>query len=157
GTGSYDWSYQAEEEPANFALMDFSSNTSSDNEPIKTTFQAATYVPASPKSHSSSKRRNRKAWFVCKSVDHLIKDCNYHSKTMAQPISRNYAYRGHHKQYAPLTHLKPQKHKVPTAVLPQYKPVSNTAVRPVSAALPNIIVTRPRYAHQVVTKSKSPI
>nr|GFA06876.1 retrovirus-related Pol polyprotein from transposon TNT 1-94 [Tanacetum cinerariifolium] len=118
GTGSYDWSYQAEEEPANFALMDFSSNTSSDNEPIKTTFQAATYVPASPKSHSSSKRRNRKAW-------------------------------GHHKQYAPLTHLKPQKHKVPTAVLPQYKPVSNTAVRPVSAALPNIIVTRPRYAHQV--------
>nr|GEY44814.1 hypothetical protein [Tanacetum cinerariifolium] len=86
--------------------------------PIKTTFQAATYVPASHKSHSSSKRRNRKAW-------------------------------GHHKQYAPLTHLKPQKHRVPTAVLPQYKPVSNTAVRPVSAALPNIIVTRPRYAHQV--------
>nr|GEY04538.1 hypothetical protein [Tanacetum cinerariifolium] len=32
GTGSYDWSYQAEEEPANFTLMDFSSNSSSDNE-----------------------------------------------------------------------------------------------------------------------------
>nr|GEY40739.1 hypothetical protein [Tanacetum cinerariifolium] len=35
GTGSYDWSYQAEEEPVNFALMDFSSNSSSsssDNE-----------------------------------------------------------------------------------------------------------------------------
>nr|GFA80012.1 hypothetical protein [Tanacetum cinerariifolium]GFB18783.1 hypothetical protein [Tanacetum cinerariifolium] len=31
GTGSYDWSYQAEEEPANFVLMDFSSS-SSDNE-----------------------------------------------------------------------------------------------------------------------------
>nr|GEW80097.1 hypothetical protein [Tanacetum cinerariifolium] len=31
GTGSYDWSYQAEEEPVNFALMDFSSS-SSDNE-----------------------------------------------------------------------------------------------------------------------------
>nr|GEV08145.1 hypothetical protein [Tanacetum cinerariifolium] len=31
GTGSYDWSYQVEEEPANFALMDFSS-LSSDNE-----------------------------------------------------------------------------------------------------------------------------
>nr|GFA67349.1 hypothetical protein [Tanacetum cinerariifolium] len=29
---SYDWSYQAEEEPVNFALMDFSSNSSSDNE-----------------------------------------------------------------------------------------------------------------------------
>nr|GFB94845.1 hypothetical protein [Tanacetum cinerariifolium] len=32
GPGSYDWSYQAEEEPANFALMAFSSNSSSDNE-----------------------------------------------------------------------------------------------------------------------------
>nr|GFC65177.1 hypothetical protein [Tanacetum cinerariifolium] len=35
GTGTYDWSYQAEEEPTNFALMDFTSslsNLSSDNE-----------------------------------------------------------------------------------------------------------------------------
>nr|GEX05553.1 hypothetical protein [Tanacetum cinerariifolium] len=35
GTGTYDWSYQAEEEPTNFALMAFSSsssNLSSDNE-----------------------------------------------------------------------------------------------------------------------------
>nr|GEU48125.1 hypothetical protein [Tanacetum cinerariifolium] len=32
-TGSYDWSYQAEEEPGNYALMDFSSSSSSsDNE-----------------------------------------------------------------------------------------------------------------------------
>nr|GFD17932.1 hypothetical protein [Tanacetum cinerariifolium] len=28
GTGSYDWSYQAEEEPTNFALMAFSSSSS---------------------------------------------------------------------------------------------------------------------------------
>nr|GEV48912.1 ribonuclease H-like domain-containing protein [Tanacetum cinerariifolium] len=125
--------------------------------PIETTFQAATSVAASLKSNSSSKRRNRKAYFVCKSVDHLIKDCNYHSKIMAQPTPRNHAYRGHHKQYAPLTHSKPQKHKVSTAALTQSKPVSNTAVRPLSAALPNITVTRPRNAHQVVTKSKSPI
>nr|GEV85306.1 putative ribonuclease H-like domain-containing protein [Tanacetum cinerariifolium] len=157
GTGSYDWSYQAEEEPANFSLMDFSSNSSFDNEPIETTFQAATYVPASPKSNSSGKKRKRKACFVCKSVDHLIKDCDYHSKTVAQPTPRNYAYKGHHKQYALLTHSKPQKHRVPTVALTQSKPVSNTAVRPLSAALPNIIVTRPRNAHQVVTKSKSPI
>nr|GEY24601.1 ribonuclease H-like domain-containing protein [Tanacetum cinerariifolium] len=57
---------------------------------------------------------------------------------MAQPTQRNYAHRGHHKQYASSTHLKPQKHMVPTAVLTQSKPVSNTAVKPVSAALPNI-------------------
>nr|GFD55850.1 hypothetical protein [Tanacetum cinerariifolium] len=51
-------------------------------QPIETTFQAVTSVPASPKSNSTSKRRNRKACFVCKSVDRLIKDCDYHSKTM---------------------------------------------------------------------------
>nr|GEU34594.1 putative ribonuclease H-like domain-containing protein [Tanacetum cinerariifolium] len=126
-------------------------------QPIETTFQADTSIPASSKSNSSGKRRNNKACFVCKSVDHLIKDCDYHSKKMAQPTPRNYANRGHHKQYVSLSHSKPQKHRVPTAVLTQSKPISNTAVRPVHAALPNITVTRPRHAHQVVTKSKSPI
>nr|GEX05599.1 retrovirus-related Pol polyprotein from transposon TNT 1-94 [Tanacetum cinerariifolium] len=43
------------------------------------------------------------------------------------------------------------------AMLAQSKPVSNTVVRPVSAALPNITVTRPRHAYHVVTKFKSPI
>nr|GFD30268.1 hypothetical protein [Tanacetum cinerariifolium] len=65
--------------------------------------------------------------------------------------------RGYHKQYASLTHTTPEQHMVPTAVLTQSKPVFNTAVRPVSAAMPKINVTRPRYAHHVVTKSKSPI
>nr|GEW06182.1 hypothetical protein [Tanacetum cinerariifolium] len=96
---------------------------------IKTTIPVATPAPASPKSNSSGKRRNKKACFVCKSVDHLIKDCDFHTKKMAQPTQRNYAYRGHHKQYAPLTHSKLQKHLVPTVVLPKSKPVSNTAVR----------------------------
>nr|GEW75632.1 hypothetical protein [Tanacetum cinerariifolium] len=263
GTRSCDWSYQAEEEPANFALMTFSSSSSSDNEtglesvearllvykqnesvfeenksdckpwppsnlydrfqpsggyhavsppytgtfmppkpylvfntapipvetdhlafnvqlsptkteqelshtsrpsapiiedwPIKTTFQAATPVPASPKSNSSSKRRNRKACFICKSVDHLIKDCDFFAKKMAKPTQRNYAHRGYHKQCAPLPHPKPLKHSIPTTVLTQSKPVSNTAVRPVNAVLPYIPVTRPRHSNQVVTKSKSPI
>nr|GEY32153.1 ribonuclease H-like domain-containing protein [Tanacetum cinerariifolium] len=92
----------------------------------ETTISAATPVPASPKTHSSGKRRIMKACFVCKSVDHLIKDYDYHTKKIAQPTFRNYDYRGHHKQ-------------------------------PVSAALPNITVTRPSHAHHVVTKSKSPI
>nr|GFD02199.1 hypothetical protein [Tanacetum cinerariifolium] len=40
GTGSYDWSYQAEEKPTNFALMEFSSsssNSSSDCEVLTCT------------------------------------------------------------------------------------------------------------------------
>nr|GEU71750.1 hypothetical protein [Tanacetum cinerariifolium] len=121
--------------------------------PIEITFQAATPVSTSPKSNSSGKRRNRKACFVCKSVNHLIKDYDFHAKKMAKPAQRNYANKGYHKQYAP----KPLKYSVPTAVLTQSKPVSNTAVRPVSVVLPHILATRPRHANQVVTKSKSPI
>nr|GEX56968.1 hypothetical protein [Tanacetum cinerariifolium] len=35
GVGSYDWSYQAEEEHANYALMDFSSSSSSSDNEVK--------------------------------------------------------------------------------------------------------------------------
>nr|GFB89002.1 hypothetical protein [Tanacetum cinerariifolium] len=126
-------------------------------QPIETSIPAATPTSASLKSTSSAKRRNRKTCFVCKSVDQLIKDCNYHAKKMAQPIHRTYAHRGNHKQYASLTHQKPQQHMVPTTVLTQSKPVFNTTVRPVSAAVPKLNVTRPRLTHPTFTKSKSPI
>nr|GEX38957.1 ribonuclease H-like domain-containing protein [Tanacetum cinerariifolium] len=161
-TESYDWSYQVEEEPANYALMAFSSshtllimrfqpsggyhvvpppitgtfmppkpdlvfNTAPtaietdhhafnvhfsptmpeqalshttrpsspiiEDWPVETSIPAVTPAPASPMSTSSGKKRNRKACFVCKSVDHLIKDCDYHTKKMVQPIQRNYAHR----------------------------------------------------------------
>nr|GEV20355.1 putative ribonuclease H-like domain-containing protein [Tanacetum cinerariifolium] len=91
------------------------------------------------------------------SVDYLIKDCDYHAKKKAQPTHRNYAHKVNHKQYASLTHKKPQKHMVPTIVLTHSKPVFNTAVSPVSAAVPKIMVTQPRLTHLIVTKSKSPI
>nr|GEX43131.1 hypothetical protein [Tanacetum cinerariifolium] len=125
--------------------------------PVETSIPAATSTPASTKSASSGKRKNKKACFVCKSVNHLIKDCDYHAKKMALPTPRNYAHRGAYKQYASLTHTHPQKPMVPTAVLTQSKPIFNTAVILVSAAMPKINVTRPRYAHPIVTKFKSPI
>nr|GEW18960.1 hypothetical protein [Tanacetum cinerariifolium] len=126
-------------------------------QPVETFIPSATPTLASPNSASSGKRRNKKACFMCRSVDHLIKGCDCHAKKMAQPTLKNYAHRGNHKQYALLTHTTLQKHMVPPTVLTQSKPVSNTVVRPVSAAMPKINVTRPRYAHPVVTKSKSPI
>nr|GEW02698.1 uncharacterized mitochondrial protein AtMg00810-like [Tanacetum cinerariifolium] len=52
---------------------------------VKTSIPAATLKPASPKPTSNGKRMTRKACFMCKSLDHLIKDCNYHEKKMAQP------------------------------------------------------------------------
>nr|GEU88751.1 ribonuclease H-like domain-containing protein [Tanacetum cinerariifolium] len=150
---SYDWSYQAKEEPANYALMGFSSSISISNnelshtkpdqdlshttrpttpiiedwvsdfedeyetkasqivpsfvqsseqvksprhsvQPVETSIPAATPKLASPKSASSGKRRNRKARFVCKSMDHLIKDCDYHAKKMAQPHTKDLCPQG---------------------------------------------------------------
>nr|GFB63913.1 ribonuclease H-like domain-containing protein [Tanacetum cinerariifolium] len=42
-------------------------------------------------------------------------------------------------------------------MLTQYKSVSITAVRLVCVVVPKIMVTRPRHAHSIDTKSKSPI
>nr|GEV77711.1 hypothetical protein [Tanacetum cinerariifolium] len=62
-------------------------------QPVKISILTATPTPASLKSASSGKRQNRKDCFVCKSMDHLIKDYDYHAKKMAQPTLRNYAHR----------------------------------------------------------------
>nr|GEY13669.1 hypothetical protein [Tanacetum cinerariifolium] len=223
GIRSYDWSYQAEEEPANFALMDItSSSSSSDNEvqscskacskaydqlhsqydkmtvefrksqidvlsyqadeskpndpqsvpslvqtfkhvkpprhsvqPVEAPILATTPKPTGPKTNSSGKRKNRKTCFVCRSVDHLIKDCNFHAKLKAQPTPKNYAHRGYNKKNASFTQKHPKKHIVPAIVLTKSKLVSVTAVRPVSAAVPKIMMNRPKHAHSIDKKSKS--
>nr|GEW25442.1 putative ribonuclease H-like domain-containing protein [Tanacetum cinerariifolium] len=53
------------------------------------------------------------------------------------------------------TKNQPQKHIVPTVVLTKSKPVSVTAARPVSVAVPKIMVTKPRHAHSLHTKLNS--
>nr|GEU45865.1 ribonuclease H-like domain-containing protein [Tanacetum cinerariifolium] len=97
---------------------------------VETSIPATTPKLASLKPTSNGKRRNRKACFVCKSLDHLIKDCDYHKKKMAQPTARNHAHRS--------------------------KPVPITTVRPISTTVLKISVTRPRHAKFVITKPNSP-
>nr|GEV79067.1 hypothetical protein [Tanacetum cinerariifolium] len=190
---NYDWSFQVEEEPTNYALMAFnsSSSSSSDNElsPPKPTidlshihrplasiiedwvsdleddFEAEipqnapsfvqpieqvktprsfiktveTYIPtanhktAIPKPKSNGNNKIRKACFVCNSLDHLIKDCDFYEKKMAQTSQ-----------------------VVPTAVLTKSKLVPITAARPVTTTVPKRNVTRPRPAKPIVTKPHSP-
>nr|GEV67722.1 hypothetical protein [Tanacetum cinerariifolium] len=125
--------------------------------PVKAPILDASLKPTSLKSDSSSKRKNRKTCFVWRSVDHLIKDCDFHAKKKAQPKPRNYVHGGNNKKNASFTHKHPLKHMVHVAVLTQSKPISITAVRPVCAAVPKIMMTRPRHAHSINTKSKSPI
>nr|GEX32957.1 hypothetical protein [Tanacetum cinerariifolium] len=177
GTGTYDWSYQADEEPTNFALMAFSSsssNSSSDNEVSKDVsnfaqsselvksprhsgqlFQAP--IPVAPSvllrsnPHSKGSRRTKKACFVCKSMDHLIKDYDFHARNLAH---RTYASRDIHKQYAPVNHSKFPLHKVPTTAPPQSQSVFTTTV---STVKPIFSMTRPKLASRAVFKSKSPL
>nr|GEW23122.1 hypothetical protein [Tanacetum cinerariifolium] len=105
------------------------------------------------KTSSSDKRKNRKTCFVCRIVDHLIKDCNFHVKPQTKPTPRNSAHRGCNKQYASFTKKYPQKHKVPAVVLPKSKPVYVIAIRQVSAVVPKIMKSRPRPAHPLNRKS----
>nr|GEU97517.1 hypothetical protein [Tanacetum cinerariifolium] len=242
GVGSYDWSFQAEEEPTNYALMAFTSSSSfsSNNEsdeslppsPIYNRYQSGdeyhavsppytgTFMPPKPdlffhkapnvnetvhtafnvelslskpendlchthrplvpiiedwvsysednsetklsqnttllmpKSHGNS--RNRKACFVCKSLTHLIKDCDYHDKKMAQTPTRNHVPRENHQQYANMKLLNPQRHVAPPVVLTKSKLVPIAAVRPVTAIVLKPHVTKPRPVKPIVTKSHSP-
>nr|GEU67595.1 DUF4219 domain-containing protein/UBN2 domain-containing protein [Tanacetum cinerariifolium] len=167
-----------QEEPTNFALMAITTSSSFfDNESVPSFVQSfeqikaprhsvqplvvpildASLKPTSLKSNSSSKRKNRKTCFVCRSVEYLIKDYDFHTKKKAQPTPRNYAHRGNNKQNASFTHKHPQKHMVPAAVITQSKLVYITAARSVYAVVPKIMVTRPRHAHSIDTKSKSSI
>nr|GFA07650.1 hypothetical protein [Tanacetum cinerariifolium] len=65
-------------------------------------------VPLRSKPHSKGSRRTKKACFVCKSVDHLIKICDFHDRKLAH---RPYASRDIHKQYAPVNHYKSPLYK----------------------------------------------
>nr|GEV41320.1 hypothetical protein [Tanacetum cinerariifolium] len=123
---------------------------------VETSIPTATSKTAIPKPTSNGKCKNRKACFVCKSLDHLINDCDYHAKKIAQTTPRNNAQRGTHKQYAQMTLPNPHRHVVPAAVLTQCKLVPITAVRAVATAVPKTRVTRPRQAKIVVTKTNSP-
>nr|GFB73723.1 hypothetical protein [Tanacetum cinerariifolium] len=169
GMGSYDWSYQVEDEPVKFALMAFSALSSSSDTKLSPTKpdQVLSHInrPTAPiiedwvsdfEDESETKALQIISSFV-QSFEQVKTTRHFVQPKMAQPTPRNYANRGNYKQYTSLTHPNPQKHMVPAAVLTQSKPVFNTTVRPVSAAMPKINVTRPRLAHPTVTKSNSTI
>nr|GEU56842.1 putative ribonuclease H-like domain-containing protein [Tanacetum cinerariifolium] len=123
---------------------------------VETSIPTANPKIVIPKPKNNGNCRNRKACFVCKSLDHLIKDCDFYEKKMAHTTVRNHAQRGNHQQYAIMTLLNPQKHVIPIAVLTKSKHVPITAARPVTAVVLKHLVTRPSQAKTVVTKPHSP-
>nr|GFC30622.1 hypothetical protein [Tanacetum cinerariifolium] len=104
-------------------------------------------VPLRSKPHSKGSRRTKKACFVCKSLDYLIKDCDFHDRKLAH---RPYALRDIHKLYAPVNHSKSPLHKVTTVAPPQSQSVFTTAARSVSAVKPTFSMTRPKLASRAI-------
>nr|GFB62547.1 ribonuclease H-like domain-containing protein [Tanacetum cinerariifolium] len=165
--GGYDWSFQADEEPTNYALMAFTFSGSSSSSVLimrKSQFDVLSYktglesveasVPTSsendryksgegyhvvpppytgtfmppkpdlvfndaptarhlkvehptqaenlrtniPKSRGHKNSWNKKAYFVCGSLSHLIKDCDYYEKQMVQKPVWNNVMRGNPQQ-----------------------------------------------------------
>nr|GFC52309.1 hypothetical protein [Tanacetum cinerariifolium] len=111
-------------------------------------------VPLRPHSPLKGLKRTRKTCFVCKSETHLIKDCTFHARKLAQ---KTYASRDIHKHKAPMNHSNFPLHKVSAAAPSKSKPVLTTAVRTVNAVKPKFSKTRPDNASYAMSKSKSPI
>nr|GFC42688.1 hypothetical protein [Tanacetum cinerariifolium] len=111
--------------------------------------------PVPLRSHSSSKglKGPKKTCFVCKSETHLIKDCDFHARKLAQ---NSYAPRDIHKHNAPMKHSRIPLHKV-FAATPKFKPVLSAAARTIGAARPTFSKTRPHIAPYTVSKSNAPI
>nr|GEW89659.1 putative ribonuclease H-like domain-containing protein [Tanacetum cinerariifolium] len=240
--GSYDWSYQAEEEPGNFALMAFSPSSSSSDTGVpscskacskayaqlhsqydkltndfrKSQFDVISYqadtalVTLRPKLEKAEQERDDlklklekfqtssknltellasqtnekhglgynsqvfpRAMFDCD--DYFSSESDYKSLPLSSIYDRLQPSGSPSKTAQDLSHIN--RHTAPiiedwdsdsedefetkapqiVPILTQSKPVSITAVRPVSADVPKIMVTQPRLAHPIVTKSKSPI
>nr|GEZ45784.1 putative ribonuclease H-like domain-containing protein [Tanacetum cinerariifolium] len=104
-------------------------------------------------SHSKGSRRTKKTYFVCKSENHLIKDCDFHARKLAQ---RPYASRDIHKKYAPVNHSKFPLRKVSATAPSQSQPVLTAAARTVSAVKLKFSKTRPTLASHAVSRSQTP-
>nr|GFA25584.1 hypothetical protein [Tanacetum cinerariifolium] len=83
-------------------------------------------VPLRTHSPSKGSRRTKKTCFVCKSETHLIKDCDFHARKLAQ---KSYASRDIHKQCAPINHSKFPLHTVSDVAPSKSQPVLTTAAR----------------------------
>nr|GEY12050.1 reverse transcriptase domain-containing protein [Tanacetum cinerariifolium] len=163
GTGSYGWSYQAEKEPTNFALMAFSSSSSNSSsdcelEKFQTSSKRLTNLLASQTSDKAGLGYNSTVF------TQAMFDCdNYYSSESdndSWPPSNLYD-----RPSAPIIEdwdsdseeeAMPQVTKdVPSFA--QSKPVLTTAARTVSAVKPKISKTRPNNASYAMSKSKSPL
>nr|GEZ68725.1 ribonuclease H-like domain-containing protein [Tanacetum cinerariifolium] len=109
------------------------------------------------KSRGHKQSWNRKACFVCRSLNPLIKDCDYYEKQMEQKHVWNNTMRVNHQNSVRITRPYSNRNIVPTTVLTRSRLVSLNVARPVSTAVPQSIMKSPRSVKHVVNKAHSPI
>nr|GFB35051.1 hypothetical protein [Tanacetum cinerariifolium] len=126
------------EEPANYALMNFSSLSSSYDNELSLT------KPKQAFSHT-----NRPTTPI---IEDWVSDFEDDSEDEYEDESETKA-----PQIVPSFVQSSEQVKSPRNSVQHAKPVSIIAVRPVSAAVPKFKVTQPRHAKPFVTNSKSPI
>nr|GEV41323.1 hypothetical protein [Tanacetum cinerariifolium] len=101
---------------------------------------------------------NRKACFVCKSLNHLIKDCDYYVKQVVHKPMWNNALRVNHHHSTRMSHPHSNKDVVPIAVLTWLGLVSLNVAKPGFTDVPHTNVKRsPSPVQHVVNKAQSPI
>nr|GEW47570.1 hypothetical protein [Tanacetum cinerariifolium] len=110
-----------------------------------------------PKSKGHKHSWNRKACFVCKSLNHLIKDFDFYEKQMVQKHVKNHAIRVNHQNSARMTHPHFDKHVVPTVVLTRSRLVPLNVVRPVTTVVHQTNVKHQSLSNHVVNKPHSSI
>nr|GEZ98792.1 hypothetical protein [Tanacetum cinerariifolium] len=128
-----------------------------DESEVKHLTQAEPLQKDIPKSRGHKHSWNKKACFVCKSVNHLIKDCDYYEKKMVLKPVWNHAMRVNHQTSVRMTHPHSKKHVVLTAVLTRSRLVPLNAARPVTTVVPKTHVKHQRTVKHVVNKPHSPI
>nr|GEU77028.1 hypothetical protein [Tanacetum cinerariifolium] len=94
---------------------------------------------------------------VCKSLNHLIKDCDYYEKKMVQKPVWNHAMRVNHQNSAKMTHPHYNKHVVPTTILTRSRLIPFNGARPVTTVVSLPTVNSLKPVKHVVTKAHSPI
>nr|GEX31121.1 hypothetical protein [Tanacetum cinerariifolium] len=167
GVGNYDWSFQADEEPTNYALTAFSSfdNELRDNALIV----LRQNLKNAEQERNDLKLKLEKFQTSSKNLSELLASqtnaktgLSYNSQVFTRAMFDydDYLSPGSDESMPPSpiydSYQSGDRHVVPAAILTQSKLVPINDVRPVSTVVPKTSLTRPRQAKIVFTKSNSP-
>nr|GEZ59813.1 ribonuclease H-like domain-containing protein [Tanacetum cinerariifolium] len=145
GVSSYDWSFQAEEEPTIYAFTTFSSSWSSSDNEVVSCSKACIKAYATLQSHYVKLKEDyRKSQF----------DVILYQTGLESVEARLLVYQ--QNEYVFEEDIKLLKLKVQLRDNALSKLVPINVVRPVSTTVSKTSVTRPRQAKTIVTKTNSP-